>query len=74
MKEERIFSWLVALAAGVVVYVIVVGGIVCIKDNRYDFGAYLTDVAQVAPYLFGAIAAVLLRSRITRNGKHSPDE
>jgi uncharacterized membrane protein len=76
MSETKVFNLLIALAAGVVVYVIVVGGIVCIRDNSYDFGAYLTDIAQVVPYLFGAIIAVVLRGitseRKTGNGNHKP--
>jgi uncharacterized membrane protein len=68
VNETRVFNLLIALAAGVVVYVIVVGGIVCTRDNAYTFNEYLTDIAQVVPYLFGAIIAVVLRG-FRRNGK-----
>lgn len=73
MNETRVFNYLIALAAGVVVYVIVVGGVVCIRDTNYTFNEYLTDIAQVVPYLFGAIVAVVLRGISWRkNGNHKP--
>lgn len=76
MAEAKVFNLLIALAAGVVVYVIIVGGIVCIKDSEYTFNEYLTDIAQVVPYLFGAILAVVLRGivsgRKNGNGNNKP--
>ena len=69
MKDETLFTILVGIAAGVIAFVIVVGGIVCVADQQYTFQAYLTDLTNVWPYLVGAIVAVLLRSLIkTRNG------
>jgi hypothetical protein len=74
VSEERLFSGLILLAGGVIAFVIVVGGVVCIIDDTYNFNAYLQDLANVWPYLIGAIAAVLVRGLIrTRNGNgHKP--
>lgn len=67
--DERLFNWLILLAGGVIAFVIVVGGIVCLIEGGYTFEMYLTDLANVWPYLIGAIAAVLLRGLIkSRNG------
>ena len=74
MSDESIFTYLIALAGGVIAFVIVVGGIVCVFDKTYTFSEYLTDLANVWPYLAGAIVAVLLRgltradARKKRNG------
>lgn len=67
--DERLFYWLILLAGGVIAFVIVVGGLVCLIDDSYTFEMYLTDLTNVWPYLIGAIAAVLLRGLIkSRNG------
>jgi TRAP-type C4-dicarboxylate transport system permease small subunit len=76
-SDERLFTILIGIAAGVIAFVIVVGGIVCVADSAYTFSEYLTDLTNVWPYLVGAIVAVLLRSLIrARNGhngkEHSP--
>ncbi len=69
MKDETLFTILVGIAAGVIAFVIVVGGVVCVADTSYTFQEYLTDLTNVWPYLVGAIVAVLLRSLIrTHNG------
>jgi hypothetical protein len=69
MNEDRLFALLIYLAGGVIAFVIIVGGIVCLADDGYTFGEYLTDLANVWPYLIGAIAAVLVRSIVKgRNG------
>ena len=71
MSDDKVFTYLIALASGVIAFVIVVGGIVCLLDNSYTFAEYLTDLANVWPYLAGAVVSVLLRSLIrTRNGKN----
>jgi hypothetical protein len=78
VSDESIFSYLIALAGGVIAFVIVVGGIVCIFDTSYTFAEYLKDLTNVWPYLAGAIVAVLLRGltradnrRKNGNGKKS---
>ena len=69
MTEERLFGLLICLAGGVIAFVIIVGGIVCLADNAYTFNEYLEDLTNVWPYLIGAIAAVLLRPLVRgRNG------
>jgi hypothetical protein len=74
MSEERLFGLLICLAGGVIAFVIIVGGIVCLADDAYTFGEYLTDLANVWPYLIGAIVAVLLRSLVRgRNGNGHAD-
>ena len=66
MSDEKIFTYLIALAGSVIAFVIVVGGIVCVLDQQYTFAEYLKDLTNVWPYLAGAIVAVLLRG-LTRN-------
>lgn len=69
MNDEKIFSYLIGLAGGVIAFVIVVGGIVCLVDDQYTFAEYLTDLTNVWPYLAGAIIAVLLRGLTRADGK-----
>lgn len=74
MKDETLFTILVGIAAGMIAFVVIVGGIVCVIDASYTFGEYLTDLTNVWPYLVGAIVSVLLRSLIrTRNGNGKGD-
>ena len=69
INDEALFTILIGIAASIIAFVVVVGGIVCVIDESYTFGAYLSDLTNVWPYLVGAIVAVLLRSLIrTRNG------
>jgi TRAP-type C4-dicarboxylate transport system permease small subunit len=69
VSEERLFGLLICLAGGVIAFVIIVGGVVCLADQGYTFAEYLSDLTNVWPYLIGAIAAVLLRSLVRqRNG------
>lgn len=76
MNDDKLFAGLILLAGGVIAFVIVVGGIVCVVDGQYTFNEYLTDLTNVWPYLVGAILAVLARSLIrTRNGNgHKKEE
>lgn len=70
MTDDRLFGLLICLAGGVIAFVIVVGGLVCLSDDQYTFEQYLTDLANVWPYLAGAVLAVLGRAFIrSRNGK-----
>lgn len=74
MTDEKMFTYLIALAGGVIAFVIVVGGIVCVLDKNYTFAEYLTDLTNVWPYLAGAVVAVLLRSLVrSREAKTPPD-
>jgi hypothetical protein len=74
VSEERLFGLLICLAGGVIAFVIIVGGIVCLADDGYTFAEYLTDLTNVWPFLIGAIVSVLLRSLIrTRNGNGHAD-
>lgn len=68
MDDEKIFTYLIGLAGGIIAFVIVVGGIVCVLDKAYTFAEYLKDLTNVWPYLAGAIVAVLLRG-LTREDK-----
>ena len=69
INDEALFTILIGIAAAIIAFVVIVGGIVCVADASYTFGEYLSDLTNVWPYLVGAIVAVLLRSLIrTRNG------
>ena len=65
---------LIALASGVIAFVIVVGGIVCVFDSSYTFAEYLKDLTHVWPYLAGAVIAALLRSFVATKGKKEGGE
>ena len=68
-SDEQLFAILIYIAAFVIAFVIVVGGIVCLIDSEYTFNMYLHDLTAVWPYLAGAVVAVLLRSLVRkRNG------
>jgi hypothetical protein len=72
MNDDKIFNLLICLAGGVLAFVIIVGGIVCLTEDGYTFNEYLQDLTNVWPYLIGAIAAVIVRSLIaTRNNNHN---
>jgi hypothetical protein len=74
-SDERLFTLLIYLAIAVIAWVIIVGGIIAIREETYTFNSYLRDIAVVVPYLFGAIVAVLLRSLVRQrngNGKEKP--
>ena len=73
MSEEKLFTALIALAGGVIAFVIIVGGIVCITQENYTFNEYLQDLTNVWPYLAGAIIAVLLRGISRRNGNEKKE-
>jgi hypothetical protein len=73
VSEEKLFTALIALAGGVIAFVIIVGGIVCITQENYTFNEYLQDLTNVWPYLAGAIIAVLLRGISRRNGNEKKE-
>jgi hypothetical protein len=59
---EWLFSAIVFAALGIIVIVVVVGGIVCIKDDTYTFAEYLTDLSGLWTVLGSALLGTLGRA------------
>jgi hypothetical protein len=58
----RLLVWVVFTALAVTVYVVIVGGIVCITNERYGFGEYIADLKNVYKLLATAIVGALVHS------------
>lgn len=57
---------IVLASLGVVLFVVVVGGIVCVKDDRYDFAEYVGDLNGVYTLLGTAIVGALAQAFLPR--------
>jgi nitrogen fixation/metabolism regulation signal transduction histidine kinase len=58
----KLLSFVVIVALGIVVFVVLVGGIVCISDKEYDFGEYLKDLNAVYKLFLTAVLGILARA------------
>lgn len=69
---DNLLTILVLFVLAVILYVIIVGGILCIQDGGYDFADYLNDLSRLQPVLiaalFGALGRELLPLLHRRNG------
>lgn len=70
---RNLLTVIVLFVIGVVSYVVVVGGILCILDKNYDFAHYLDDLSRLQPILvaavIGAVGRELAPALQRRNGK-----
>jgi len=69
---DNLLTVLVLFVLGVIGYVIVVGGILCLLDRGYDFADYLNDLSRLQPVLIAALFGALGRELLPllhRNGK-----
>jgi len=58
---DNLITVLVLFVLGVLGYVIVVGGILCLLDRGYDFAEYIDDLSRLQPVLIGAIVGAIGR-------------
>ena len=69
---NNLLTVLVLFVLGVMSYVIVVGGILCIQDKGYEFSDYLDDLARLQPILVAAVIGAVGRELgpyLTRRNK-----
>lgn len=66
--DSRLFEAIVYIALGLVAYIVVLGGIVCVKDEDYTFTQYLVDIKGVYKLLVVAIIGAIARELVTRMG------
>ena len=75
LLARNMLKWIVYTALALVLFVAVVGGIVCVTDDAYTFAAYLEDMSGIyrllAVAIFGVLAQALLPviERAGRNGR-----
>ena len=58
----RLLTFLIVTILAIVVVVVMVGGIVCITNDRYDFAAYMRDLTAVYKLLLTAVLGILGRA------------
>lgn len=61
-SAAKLLSILIVTTLGIIVFVVVVGGIVCITDETYSFREYLTDLAGVYRLFLTAVLGILARA------------
>ena len=68
------------VAVFLIAWVVVVGGIVCVKEEEYTFAEYLGDLAGIHRLLLTAILAAVghaimqLRPEMLRGSRRSPSD
>ena len=68
---DNLITVLVLFVLLVIMYVIVVGGILCIQDQGYNFSDYLDDLARLQPILIAAVVGALGRALLPLMGKRN---
>jgi len=58
---DNMLAVLILFVLGVFGYVVVVGGIVCVKEHGYTFADYLDDLSRLQPILIGAVVGAVGR-------------
>jgi pilus assembly protein TadC len=59
---DNLITVMVMFVLAVIMYVIVVGGILCIQDQGYNFSDYLDDLSRLQPILIAAVVGALGRA------------
>ena len=57
LRSSSVFTSIVIVCLFLVAFIVVVGGIVCVRDDHYTFSQYLGDLTGVYKLLLGAVAA-----------------
>lgn len=52
-----LFMLIVYFSLGITAFIVIIGGIVCVKDDNYSFSEYVVDVGSVYRLLAAAVAA-----------------
>jgi hypothetical protein len=70
--SAKLIDYIVYVSLGLVAYIVVIGGILCIKDNNYNFTEYVVDLRGVYKLLLVAVIGVIGRDfGKRRNGNGS---
>jgi hypothetical protein len=70
LAQSRLLVWVVITALAIITYVVVVGGIVCIKDTDYTFAEYVVDLGAIYKLLATAVVGAIAHAWFERqNGK-----
>jgi hypothetical protein len=57
-----------------VVYVVVIGGIICLKDEEYNFAEYLADLQGIYKLLATGVVSGIAHEYFSRNGRMKVEE
>lgn len=63
---SNLFAAIVYVSLGIVCFVVVVGGIVCITDGSYDFNEYITDLTGIYKVLLTAVVSAVGHAYVDR--------
>ena len=69
---DNLITVMVLFVLAVIMYVVVIGGILCITDSGYRFAEYLDDLARLQPVLIAAVLGALGRALLPLL-RRSPD-
>ena len=70
LRSSSIFTVIVIVCLFLVAFIVIVGGIVCVRDPNYNFSEYLADLTSVYKLLIGAVAAAFGNVYVSKqNGK-----
>ncbi len=64
---RTLFGMIVFFCLGLVAFITVVGGIVCITDGGYDFAEYVQDLTQVYKLLVAAVLSAVGHAIVGRS-------
>ena len=62
MSVEWLFSAIVFASLLIITIVVVIGGIVCVRDETYHFNEYLSDLGSLWKVLVAALTGTLGRA------------
>lgn len=68
-KQSSVFTVIVIVCLFLVAFIVVVGGIVCVRDPNYNFSQYLADLTSVYKLLLGAVAAAFGNAYVSQRDK-----
>ena len=69
---DNLITVMVLFVLAVIMYVIVVGGILCIVQDSYSYAQYLKDLSRLQPILVAAVLGALGRALLPLL-RRSPD-
>jgi hypothetical protein len=56
---SRLLVWVVIVALLITAYVVVIGGVVCIRDDDYTFAEYVADLGAIYRLLATAVVGAI---------------
>lgn len=71
----KMLAAVIAASLFIVIFVVVIGGVLCINDDDYDFAEYVNDLGNVWKFLLTAIVGCLAQAYLLnlerKNGGHA---